>query len=984
MECINDGTHDKLFKSLASVFQEAQSTYAGHRRHAAVLRKIQEKANDQSLADAFNYWFDRLVARVLPLKRQEVTGDRIVRLVGLFVAQAADNLMTSFVDQFVRYTLRGAESRDKNVRFRVCQLLAVVMDNLGEIDESLYKLVLWCASKRVNDREPSVRVQAVFCLTKFQDDEIMNSIHDANEATKILLRLVQNDPAAEVRRAAMLNLIQQPCIRPYSLERARDVNSINRRLVYSRIMRSWKLVIFERVERPIIDEIMKWGLEDREESVRNACIKLITHDWINLMDGDLIKLVEKLDVTKSKFSVKAVQALLKVRPDIISNIKFPDELWKELTVELAFLFRIVYTHCTDNGMIDAIDSNFPESANLSKIIQFYIDLRLNSNLNRADRAALEFILEQLLITANQYDYSDEVGRRSMLNVIRNMLAFRELPRNLIQIGHKVLRTLSISEKDFVSMAVEIINDIRDDDIEKQEIIEKNKSNDQSDRSDNDDDDDALSSFHSAVENLVSGKGPNTEDEILRRLPREREASPETIKLCLERSSCMLELVGSSLIGDIMISSLVDTLIMPAVRNNDTAIRELGVRNLGLCCLLDIQLATENMYILGMCVSKGTATLKKTALEVIMDIFSVHGTAVVDGEGKVDSISLHKIFYKVLKNYELPECQVIVAEGLCKLFLTDIFNDDDLFETLVLSYFAPGNTCNEALIQAFAFCIPVYCFSHANHQQRMARIAADILLRLCMLWDNLMSSDASDEEKGAMMKPNVIFQQLIYWTDPTKRAKQTEDEASRDNVQLKFLIDVLRVLSRMDTREIKKMVMSNINSFILSPNQDPDLLKQIDEYINDVIENDTLDSVSRNALHKFHFTLKDILNVVAEKASNSKADISSSFDENYSVILESSNFNDISLKDDEQSQTPDIVEDDISATYSNQDPNSGTQHFIKQEPTSDLKHSSERASVIPLKRTRDDNTVESSKYHVAIDTRVQEMMPGYHSDMSVDD
>ncbi|AJU65827.1 Ycg1p [Saccharomyces cerevisiae YJM1419] len=919
----------KIFNSVAEVFQKAQGSYAGHRKHIAVLKKIQSKAVEQGYEDAFNFWFDKLVTKILPLKKNEIIGDRIVKLVAAFIASLErelilakkqnykltndeEGIFSRFVDQFIRHVLRGVESPDKNVRFRVLQLLAVIMDNIGEIDESLFNLLILSLNKRIYDREPTVRIQAVFCLTKFQDEEQTEHLTELSdneenfEATRTLVASIQNDPSAEVRRAAMLNLINDNNTRPYILERARDVNIVNRRLVYSRILKSMGRKCFDDIEPHIFDQLIEWGLEDRELSVRNACKRLIAHDWLNALDGDLIELLEKLDVSRSSVCVKAIEALFQSRPDILSKIKFPESIWKDFTVEIAFLFRAIYLYCLDNNITEMLEENFPEASKLSEHLNHYILLRYhhndisNDSQSHFDYNTLEFIIEQLLIAAERYDYSDEVGRRSMLTVVRNMLALTTLSEPLIKIGIRVMKSLSINEKDFVTMAIEIINDIRDDDIEKQEQEEKikskkiNRRNETSvdeedengthnDEVNEDEEDDNISSFHSAVENLVQGNGNVSESDIINNLPPEKEASSATIVLCLTRSSYMLELVNTPLTENILIASLMDTLITPAVRNTAPNIRELGVKNLGLCCLLDVKLAIDNMYILGMCVSKGNASLKYIALQVIVDIFSVHGNTVVDGEGKVDSISLHKIFYKVLKNNGLPECQVIAAEGLCKLFLADVFTDDDLFETLVLSYFSPINSSNEALVQAFAFCIPVYCFSHPAHQQRMSRTAADILLRLCVLWDDLQSSVIPEVDREAMLKPNIIFQQLLFWTDPRNLVNQT-GSTKKDTVQLTFLIDVLKIYAQIEKKEIKKMIITNINAIFLSSEQDYSTLKELLEYSDDIAENDNLDNVSKNALDKLRNNLNSLIEEINERSEAQTKDENNTANDQYSSIL----------------------------------------------------------------------------------------------------
>lgn len=939
----HEDINQKIFRSMADVFQSAQSSYAGHRKNIAILKKIQDKAIDNNFDDSFNYWFNKFVLKILPLKKNEIIGDRIIKLVAAFVAsldkeliilkenvelmeqyQLKEKMVNKFIDGFIRYLLRGIESRDKHVRFRVMQLLVMIMDNLGEIDEELYNLLMWSLKKRIYDKEPSIRTQAVFCLTKFQDDSGLDNATNDNEnnaipeedndATQQLLSIIQNDPSADVRRAAMLNLVITPKTVSYILERAHDVNAVNRRLIYSRILKKMGLDCFNKLDFKILNQLIKWGLEDRDDTVRTACERLISYHWINLFNGDLIELLENLNILKfDETFYNSIMKLLNLREDIIPKLKFPQDIWSKLTIEIVFLFRCLYSHCIENELTDVIERIFPEASILANHIQFYLNKRFNPTepLKKADMRHLDFIINQLLCMANYYDFTDEIGRRSILVIVRNMLSIKSLPEQLIRIGHKVLKKISINERDFVTMAIEIINDLRDEDIELQEQEEQSKvrkknKNDKEDNDDNDDDDlddEDMNSFHEDVDKLVNSDQSNGDDSSgnsISKLNSEKEARPETITICLARSSCMLELVNDPLEQNVLIMSLIDTLITPAVRNTEPQIRELGVRNLGLCCLLDVQLAIENMYILGMCVSKGNESLKIIALQSIVDIFSIYGNVVVDGEGKVDSISLHKIFYKVLKNENLPECQAIAAEGLCKLYLADIFTDDDLFEALVLSYFSPNNSSDTALIQAFAFCIPVYCFSHISHQAKMVKIAADVLLRLCTLWSDLQASVDSQTDTSTILKPKIVLQQLIHWTDPRKlvnpnlASKKIDAQFSKDNIQLHFLLDLLKIVPQIEKRDIKRSILNTLNQFYVEPCQDYQLLQKISELIDDLLENENMDKACKNSLNRFKITLVGCIEEAKKKFNDKAGDEVSNSENEYdytneeiSVILESS-------------------------------------------------------------------------------------------------
>ena len=45
-----------------------------------------------------------------------------------------DTLSSRFTEFLLRHLLKGTNSRDKNVRFRVCQLIALIINSIGTIE----------------------------------------------------------------------------------------------------------------------------------------------------------------------------------------------------------------------------------------------------------------------------------------------------------------------------------------------------------------------------------------------------------------------------------------------------------------------------------------------------------------------------------------------------------------------------------------------------------------------------------------------------------------------------------------------------------------------------------------------------------------------------------------------------------------------------------------------------------------------------------
>lgn len=72
----------------------------------------------------------------------------------------------------VSLTLQSHKANDKAVRFRVCQLINKVLNNLGEeaqIDDELYDRIYVCMLERLRDKKPVVRVHAILAINRLQD-----------------------------------------------------------------------------------------------------------------------------------------------------------------------------------------------------------------------------------------------------------------------------------------------------------------------------------------------------------------------------------------------------------------------------------------------------------------------------------------------------------------------------------------------------------------------------------------------------------------------------------------------------------------------------------------------------------------------------------------------------------------------------------------------------------------------------------------------
>lgn len=517
--------------------------------------------------------------------------------------------------------------KDKTVRFRAAQTIAHIVNNLDQIDDEMFSLIRHGLMKRLRDKEPSVRVQAVLGLGRLaeNDDEEEDDEDSDDDAAggilKKLLDIMQHDPSADVRRAVLMNLPFRPITLKFLLERARDLDPATRRALYGKLLPA--LGDFRHMSLVEREKLIRWGLRDRDELVRKAAARLFRERWIEdcakttdptpeeerkpgevappNMDA-LLELLERIDVTHSGveegIAHQAMREFWDGRPDYRDFMTFDDDFWNQLTPESAFIARSLNDYCQsteDDRLLGMLEEKMPEVTKLSFFVQSHLN-RLIEGLRKLATEGeeadpdleeaceqQEFAVEQLLHIAITLDYTDEVGRRQMFSIMREALALAELPEECTRLAVEVLRTVCGSreagEKEFCSVVVEAVTEVRDT-LTPDDATEKGE-----------DDEESFHSAQSDVSDLsdiqVKPRQKKQQAEELDPEAEEEKRIREVLvfQKCLHIAECMLQNVHCELEQNSALVTMLNTLIVPAVRNHEALIREAGVKCLGLCALL---------------------------------------------------------------------------------------------------------------------------------------------------------------------------------------------------------------------------------------------------------------------------------------------------------------------------------------------------------------------------------------------------------------
>jgi condensin complex subunit 3 len=229
------------------------------------------------------------------------------------------------------------------------------------------------------------------------------------------------------------------------------------------------------------------------------------------------------------------------------------------------------------------DDKMPEVTAMAYFLGKYITNLLerkkiskdSGDANDEDAVEHEFVVEQLLHIAITLDYSDEVGRRKMFSLLRETLAVPELPEESTKLVVETLRCVcgpdAAGEAEFCSVVLEAIAEVHDTITTEDSFV--------SARSEISDDASSRQNSEAPGEEEPT---PFNKEEAKAKIVREIVVNMK----CLYIAQCMLQNVQGNLQQSMNLVTMLNNLVVPAVRSHEAPIRERGLLCLGLCCLLD--------------------------------------------------------------------------------------------------------------------------------------------------------------------------------------------------------------------------------------------------------------------------------------------------------------------------------------------------------------------------------------------------------------
>lgn len=519
------------------------------------------------------------------------------------------------------------------------------------------------------------------------------------------------------------------------LARTRDTDPILRRTVYQGSLSAASLPNARFLSIEQREHVVRNGLGDREPAVRKAAAAMLG-GWLDQEDvaGDLVKFLGFFDVVSSEVAEEALLSIFVTRPETL-EAEFPEEWWNELSPEKAFLARVFAEHCMSTKDETRLEDAMPVVTALAFKTQDEYNrlVTLINDDDDEDAAAQEaaFIVGELLRLAINMDYADEIGRRKMFQLSREMISQPNLPEPLIPRCMDVLSKISTSERDLIRLIVDVVTELRegDGDVEMSEA--------------------SRSVAPTPIKPLRSP--PDDPEAIIRAAIIDMR--------CLLICTSLLERVNTPLQENSVFHGLLPDLIVPAVRNTqEPALRDQGLICLGLCCLIDEKMATNSFGLFIQQLNAADDELKVKVVQVIFDLLMVHDIGTLVARTVPADRVLELVRHMLAQ--DAPEVAAVACEGVAKLMLAGMIEDETTLQSLVLLYFSPETADNQPLRQCLTYFLPVYCYSSAANQQRMLNIFSDTFVMLAQLGEEF-------ENAADLLPLSQMGLMMVDWLDPHK-------------------------------------------------------------------------------------------------------------------------------------------------------------------------------------------------------------------------
>ncbi|KAF7327450.1 Peptidase A1 domain-containing protein [Mycena kentingensis (nom. inval.)] len=882
---VERGVND-IFNAVQRTSYQTKNFAAARQLHC---RNLGNDPGDK-YANKFETAFWGATLRALPLKKGVPAGDRAIRFVAHYftylqdhdVDEAEDSddedvttLASRFLTRMMERLLPGVSAKDKVVRYRVVELITEIAGEMPMFDEITYQALRSALLERMADKEVTIRVQAAVALCRFSNCEDPAKLVDDQELlTHILMDRLARDDAADVRKSILRNITLTAEVKDALISRTRDSDPAVRRVAYTDVFTKL-LPSSEVLSVQDRETIVSNGLGDRDSTIRGYAATMVQTWFANIDAAEEItakmedvdisnpndtekvaaveesrQLLAKLDkflmlfdltaettqhgeTHRGKAAADALKTLFAPKMNIEEKINFAviGDYFTSLTPRRIFLARVFLDHLADNGREVPDTCTIPPVTACAYHIQEWMNVLFEQRVASSEH---ELIVRELLKFALNLDYGDETGRRNMVVLMKKGVENPSLPLELLPQCLDVMRKLH-SERDLLRIIVEVVNDLRDDEVEEEEDEDGNQSLDSIDPS----------------QQPTPRKKPARQDLP----PEQRRIADERDLRCLRLCIALLERLDGTFEQNSMLEGVFADLIAPSVWSENPAIQEASLTAFGLSLIVARDRAARSILHLFGRVNQAASLASQIAIyKAGCDLLLAHWNYFSADVNKTCLEFLLKQFDLQMEQKEKAsaELSAVLSLGLAKLVLHSLIDDPKPVMTrLVLAYYSPYNRDNQELLQASTYFLNMFGRSSVAHQKVMVKIFPQVFKETAEMY---LKYEADADDPASLDLANLIGL-WVECTDPAQVLDPNDEAGQSGDPMTQFMLaeEVLRFMlnEKNMPKEQRKLLCQMLDKLYLPKDvDDADRVRTLRLLVNNVNRRRPVkDMISNNAMKR---------------------------------------------------------------------------------------------------------------------------------------
>ena len=502
--------------------EEIEEQSAGERRRSGptnvltipvLLNEAQKSLGHGQIRYAKMMW-DRIEASVedelhqlcvclkwmVSLSERNMYHDRLVKFFGILASLAGgenNEVRVQCLEVMVQFLVEWSRAKEPLMRWRVCQLIGNLLNNMPEDADSFMGDAVLDAVQdsmvraALEDGKPNVRAAAVRALLRFPQPDDESGDFEQCEVVACLLEVLRTDKSKEVRKAVISVLPLTAFTLPSVIVRTRDEADDVRKTAFLTLAEKTTITDVQTLNLGgLVSELIRKGLTDRVESVVEATQVLIT-SWFDSCGGEPLTLLKTILPAESTSTVDieaaelalmalfdcgrldAVQvAMLAANENLGLRTDFRSaDAPKLMSPEEALFWRVVCVHLSSEASshgLKAAQSGGAvaqvEAATAGERLEAFEavmpscldDLAYMIDLHSSEIGSCS---QLLFLAAQCADFTDASGRRSVGDVTCDILTTRTYDESLFNACFAVIRKVYSGDEEMNESAFKTLHQV---------------------------------------------------------------------------------------------------------------------------------------------------------------------------------------------------------------------------------------------------------------------------------------------------------------------------------------------------------------------------------------------------------------------------------------------------------------------------------------------------------------------------------------------